>query len=193
MQGIDATLFELVNAGPSVPAWSLQFASFASDFLPSLLALALAIGALFDRRWRHAFITAMISLLAVWLLVQAIRWAFPMPRPAYYDLGIQWVPQGIRPGFPSLHAAGTFTAAFSLWCLPWRFPMLAALAVAATVAWSRLYLGLHFPSDVVAAAMLGALVSILVERGIRLIPRVRTSPAPARAPRARLRSRIRRA
>ncbi|WP_422086053.1 phosphatase PAP2 family protein [Variovorax sp.] len=193
MQGIDATLFELVNAGPSVPAWSLQFASFASDFLPSLLALALAIGALFDRRWRHAFITAMISLLAVWLLVQAIRWAFPMPRPAYYDLGIQWVPQGIRPGFPSLHAAGTFTAAFSLWCLPWRFPMLAALTVAATVAWSRLYLGLHFPSDVVAAAMLGALVSILVERGIRLIPRIRTSPASAGAPRARLRSRIRRA
>lgn len=193
MQGIDAALFELVNAGPSVPAWSLHFASFASDFLPALLALALAIGALFDRRWRHAFITAMVSVLAVWLLVQAIRGVFPMPRPAYYDLGIQWVPQGIRPGFPSLHAAGAFTAAFSLWCLPWRLPMLAALAVAATVAWSRLYLGLHFPSDVVAAAMLGALVSILVERGIRLIPRVRTSPAPERPPRTRLRSRVRRA
>ena len=193
MQDIDAALFELVNAGPSAPAWSLQFASFASDILPALLALALAIGALFDRRWRHAFFTAMVGVLAAWLIVQAIRWAFPMPRPAYYGLGIQWVPQGIHPGFPSLHAAGAFTAAFSLWCLPWRSPMLAALAVAATVAWSRLYLGLHFPSDGVAAAMLGALVSILAERGIRLMSRTRTSPASARAPGVRLRSRTRRA
>jgi undecaprenyl-diphosphatase len=29
-----------------------------------------------------------------------------------------------------------------------------------------MYLGLHFPSDIVAAAMLGAVVSIVVERGI---------------------------
>ena len=193
MQGIDAALFELVNAGPSVPAWSLPFASFASDFLPALLALALAIGALLDRRWRHAFFTAMVSLLAVWLIVHVFRGLFPMPRPAFYGLGIQWVPQGVRPGFPSMHAAGTFTAAFSLWCLPRRWPMLAALAVAATVAWSRLYLGLHFPSDVVAAAMLGALVSIWVERGLRLIPRIRISPAPVQAMMTRLRSRARRA
>jgi len=61
------------------------------------------------------------------------------------------------------------------------------------VAWSRLYLGLHFPSDVVAAAMLGALVSILVERGLRLIPRIRISPAPVQAMMTRLRSRARRA
>jgi undecaprenyl-diphosphatase len=44
--------------------------------------------------------------------------------------------------------------------------MLAALLVAAVVAWSRVYLGLHFPSDIVAAAMLGAVVSIVVERGV---------------------------
>lgn len=88
------------------------------------------------------------------------------PRPAFYGLGIQWVPQGVRPGFPSMHAAGTFAAAFALWCLPSRVPMLAALVVAALVAWSRMYLGLHFPSDIMAATMLGALVAIVVERGV---------------------------
>lgn len=166
MQGLDAALFGLFNAGLSVPAWSIRFAVFASDILPTVLALAIALIAAFDRRWRHAFVTALIAVLAVWLIVHAMRSLVPIQRPAFYGLGIQWVAQGSRPGFPSLHAAGTFAAAFSLWCLPWRAPMVVALLLAAVVAWSRMYLGLHFPSDVIAAAMLGALVSIVVERGV---------------------------
>jgi len=44
--------------------------------------------------------------------------------------------------------------------------MRAALAVAAVVAWSRVFLGLHFPLDVVVGAMLAAVVAIAVERGV---------------------------
>ncbi|WP_440531865.1 phosphatase PAP2 family protein [Variovorax sp. YR566] len=166
MQDLDFALFRLINAGMSVPAWSLGFAEFSSDLLPALLTLGIGVCALFSRRWRYALFTVLMSVLAVWLIVNMIRAVAPIPRPAFYGLGIQWVPQGVRPGFPSLHAAGTFAAAFALWCLPSRWPMLAALLVAAVVAWSRVYLGLHFPSDIVAAAMLGALVSIVVERGV---------------------------
>jgi len=167
MHALDVALFGLINAGASAPAWSIRFARFASDFLPGLLALAVTAGAVFDRRWRGAFVTALLSVLAVWLIVNLFRSLLPIPRPAFYGLGIQWAPQGLRPGFPSLHAAGTFAAAFSLGYLPWRAPVLGALAVAAVVAWSRVFLGLHFPSDVLAAAMLGGLVSIMMERGIR--------------------------
>jgi undecaprenyl-diphosphatase len=166
MQDLDFALFRLINASASVPVWSLRFAEFSSDLLPALLTLVIGACALFSRRWRHALFTVLVSVLAVWLIVNMIRTLVPIPRPAFYGLGIQWVPQGVRPGFPSLHAAGTFAAAFSLWCLPSRAPMLAALLVAAVVAWSRVFLGLHFPSDIVAAAMLGAVVSIAVERGV---------------------------
>lgn len=166
MQDLDFALFRTLNAGVTVPPWTLGFAEFASDLMPALLMLAIGAGALVSRRWRHALLTVLVSLLAVWLLVNLIRTVAPIPRPAFYGLGIQWVPQGVRPGFPSLHAAGTFAAAFSLWCLPSRLPMYAALLVATVVAWSRIYLGLHFPSDILAAVMLGALVSILVERGV---------------------------
>ncbi len=166
MQALDFALFGLLNAAPTVAPWTLRFAEFASDFLPAMLTLAVGACALFSRRWRYALFTLLVSVLAVWLAVHAIRTLAPMPRPAFYGLGIQWVAQGVRPGFPSLHAAGTFAAAFSLWCLPSRGPMRAALLVAALVAWSRVFLGLHFPSDILGAVMLGALVSILVERGV---------------------------
>jgi len=166
MQALDFALFGLINAGPMVQPWSLGFAEFCSDLLPAMLTLAIGVCALFSRRWRYALFTVLLSVLAAWIVVTVIRTLAPIPRPAFYGLGIQWVPQGVRPGFPSMHAAGTFAAAFALWCLPSRVPMLAALVVAALVAWSRMYLGLHFPSDIMAAAMLGALVAIVVERGV---------------------------
>ena len=166
MQALDVALFELINASAAAPAWSIHFARFVSDVLPALLGAAILCGGLIDRRLRYACFTALVSVIAVWLFVNVFRSVMPFQRPAFYGLGIQWAPQGARPGFPSLHAACTFAAAFSLWCLPWRVPMFAALAVAAVVGWSRVYLGLHFPLDVVVGAMLAAVVSIMVERGI---------------------------
>lgn len=192
MQGLDFALFGLINAGPSAAAWSLAFAEFCSDLLPAMLTLAIGFSALFSRRWRYALFTVLLSVLAAWIVVTVIRSLAPIPRPAFYGLGIQWVPQGVRPGFPSMHAAGTFAAAFALWCLPSRVPMLAALVVAALVAWSRVYLGLHFPSDIVAATMLGALVAIVVERGISR-PLSQAASGALVARRRSARSRLRRA
>lgn len=192
MQGLDFALFGLINAGPSVAPWSLAFAEFCSDLLPAMLTLAIGFSALFSRRWRYALFTVLLSVLAAWIVVTVIRALAPIPRPAFYGLGIQWVPQGVRPGFPSMHAAGTFAAAFALWCLPSRLPMLAALVVAALVAWSRVYLGLHFPSDIVAATMLGALVAIVVERGISR-PLSQAASGALVARRRSARSRLRRA
>ena len=87
-----------------------------------------------------------------------------MPRPAALELGIQWLPQGRRSGFPSLHASGSFAVAMVL--LFERRDRWAALFVfaAAAIAWSRVYLGLHFPMDVLAGAVAGSLIALFVER-----------------------------
>ena len=187
MQALDFALFAWLNADASAPLWLIEFARFASEVLPALLALTIVAGAMFDKRWRYALFTALVSVLVTWVIVNVFRSVLPFPRPAAYGLGIQWAPQGARPGFPSLHTATTFAAAFSLWCLPRRAPMLAALAVAAVVGWSRLCLGLHFPSDVAAAVLLGALVSIMVERGVSRPLHLALARMPARRRRARAR------
>lgn len=77
------------------------------------------------------------------------------------------------PSFPSGHAAGAFTfAAFIALRAPrYRAP---ALLFAALVAASRCVLGVHYPSDVLAGALLGSLVGYGLAR---LSLRVRSAPA----------------
>ena len=68
----------------------------------------------------------------------------------------QWIGRG---AFPSGHAATAFAAAT---VIAWDSRRLAipAYALAALVAWSRVYVGVHWPLDVIGGAALGTLVAI---------------------------------
>jgi undecaprenyl-diphosphatase len=88
--------------------------------------------------------------------------AFERPRPPLGDAGI--APVGSLPSswsFPSGHATTTFAAAVALGllCPRLRVP---ALAVAAAVGVSRVYLGVHYAADVLAGAVLGAAIGALL-------------------------------
>ena len=75
--------------------------------------------------------------------------------------------------FPSGHATTAFAAAtaLALLCPRLRLP---AFALAALIAFSRVYLGVHFPSDVITGAALGTLIGAatawLVTRLARAVP-----------------------
>jgi undecaprenyl-diphosphatase len=170
MRSLDLALFSLINAGAATPRWLIHLAAFISDVLPALLAGAFALGALFVRAWRRPLLLGLLSLLLAWLVVTLLRSAIQVPRPASLGLGTQWASQGLRPGFPSMHATASFAFAMALAFARLRVPALVLCLVALLVAWSRVFLGLHFPSDVLAGALLGSLLAWAVERAARRSP-----------------------
>jgi undecaprenyl-diphosphatase len=83
--------------------------------------------------------------------------------------------------FPSSHAANAFALAWVLGAR-WRRGAPWFLALALTVAFSRMYLNRHFLSDVVAAALIGMICSWAAARWLPLRRRARSSGAVSRDP-----------
>jgi undecaprenyl-diphosphatase len=94
--------------------------------------------------------------------------------PLHYARPKTLVPVPHDASFPSGHAATSFAAATML---ALAFPRLAPalLLLAAAVAFSRVYVGVHYPLDIVGGAVLGALIAIALRRLVRA--RRRSPPA----------------
>ncbi|MDR0225368.1 MAG: phosphatase PAP2 family protein [Burkholderiaceae bacterium] len=165
----DPALFALFNADAQTPAASVAVARAISSWLPTLCAAPLLLGL-----WRgspalrRTLVLAMCSMLAAWAVARLIRWGFPSPRPMELGLGMQWVDHALRSSFPSMHATGAFALAqaLTLGCTRHRrWVMASAWGLALAMAWSRVHLGVHLPSDVIGGAIVGICSATLVWRG----------------------------
>jgi undecaprenyl-diphosphatase len=65
-----------------------------------------------------------------------------------------------RYSFPSGHALSSFSAATVLFCYNRKFGT-AAIVLAVLIAFSRLYLYVHFPTDVIGGAILGIVIALI--------------------------------
>ncbi|MFT4034999.1 MAG: phosphatase PAP2 family protein [Patulibacter sp.] len=119
-----------------------------------------AVGAAIDRRRRRDWLIGLGGVGAAYLANTTLKQVARRPRPAFDDLP----PLIATPGplsFPSSHSASSAAAITGYSLLLPRTPL--ALA-AATMAISRIHLGVHYPSDIIAGASLGTLVARLTRR-----------------------------
>jgi undecaprenyl-diphosphatase len=124
------------------------------------ILIALVLGAAY-RRWGVFALTVVAVALADWSAM-GLKALIDRPRPPLrYPEPKTLVPVAHDASFPSGHAATSFAAATMLSLAFPRFaPSLYVLAAA--VAFSRVYVGVHYPLDVIGGALLGALVAVVL-------------------------------
>ena len=111
---------------------------------------------------RKAGISVLIAYLAVYLLGQIVlKQLISRPRPCQIDQTFAMlVARPSSSSFPSTHSAWAFGAATAIF-MQHRKLGAAAYAVAALIAFSRMYMFLHFPTDVLFGTALGIALGVL--------------------------------
>ncbi len=108
------------------------------------------------KKTRRTGVAVLVAYAEVYLLGQiALKNLFSRPHPCQIDLAFEMlVSRPSSSSFPSTHSAWAFAAATAIF-MDHRKIGVAAFAVAALIAFSRLYMFLHFPTDVLFGAALG--------------------------------------
>jgi undecaprenyl-diphosphatase len=128
-----------------------------------LFAAVLVVGLVAGGAARRAAVSGTVSLGLAMAIAHVVSGLVDRPRPFVAHPHVVHLFSAHAPdaGFPSDHATAAFAIAMAVWLRDRRWGA-ALLVLAALLAVGRVALGLHYPADVVAGALLGMGCALLV-------------------------------
>jgi decaprenylphosphoryl-5-phosphoribose phosphatase len=153
----DERLLRLARTHGHTPGAERAVARFSKLGEHGALWVAMGLaGAAIDGERRDRWLRMTRTIAGTYVLNTAIKMIVRRPRPNLPDLP-PLTGTATQLSFPSAHASTSFAAAGLYRRL--GLPTVPLYALASALALSRLYLGVHYPSDLLAGALLGSAVA----------------------------------
>jgi membrane-associated phospholipid phosphatase len=158
LQTLDESAFRFVNSSVANPFfdWLMPFAS-SPPYFGTVVALLIVL--LIWKGGRRGPVCAVMLLLGLIIgdsIINVMKHAVARPRPFLGMIDVtRRVGIGASFSMPSAHAANCFSA-MMITFFYYRRSIRILLPVAVLVGLSRIYNGVHYPSDVLVGAILGA-------------------------------------
>ncbi|HGP2716153.1 TPA: undecaprenyl-diphosphatase [Salmonella enterica] len=160
---LNRSWFLSLNAAPGTPAGLIIFATVCAQYTLFIIPLTLLwhwfLGG--EKGHRQALFSLVTILVALGLGFICTTLSFH-PRPFMVPLGHTWIYHAPETSFPSDHATLFFSAGLSLLLAGAKRSGGLILFLSLLVAWSRVFLGVHFPLDMAGAALVSVLACLLV-------------------------------
>lgn len=168
-QNLDIRILRSINLDRN-PHWdkAMQFMS-NSEATVSIATPAIILGVGFiegDQQIKSDGFTIASAFLLSSAMTTVLKYSVKRPRPFTTYPDIEKLSAGGSYSFPSGHTSSAFATATSLsLAYPKWYVIVPSYAWASTVGYSRMHLGVHYPSDVLVGAIIGAASSYLCYKG----------------------------
>jgi len=158
----EVDLFRAMNlAGTNDP---LDFAMLLFTFVGISYVVVLICIPLWLRGRKDAAFDVVILVILATLAAEALKLIVDRSRPSLELDNVRTIVSASGPSFPSAHATRAFAVACLICIVEPRKYGLTALLFALFISVSRVYLGVHWPTDVLAGAVLGVVIAIVLEK-----------------------------
>lgn len=135
--------------------------------------ILLAVVLLFFRKTRVAGVTVLVALIFNHVMINILlKDLVARPRPyVASDEIVTLIKQLSSFSFPSGHTGTSFTAAFVLYRMLPKKAGIPALVLAALIGFSRMYVGVHYPTDVLGGIVVAFMCSVWAHYLVQVIIR----------------------
>ncbi|MGO1157695.1 phosphatase PAP2 family protein [Acinetobacter lwoffii] len=154
-------LFHILNVPDQASIWMINYASLIAHDLVYLFLLIFAI-AWFRGSYevKTGIIKAFIFTAITLLISEMLSAILSTPRPFVMDVGRTLIEHAPTGSFPSNHMSIFSGIAFAYYFSPQRDLGRILIWTAWLVAWSRVYVGVHFPIDMLGAFLMAIIVNL---------------------------------
>lgn len=165
--------FNIINGLAGKSAFLDQIMIFSAKYLVSIIPItivALWLTQSAENKKAAVFTTFAVSIAL--LLGYITKNLYYHPRPFAIGLGIDLVPDDLTSSFPSNHTTGMFALSFAILFIKRYKLAVISFFLAFIVAFSRIFIGVHFPFDILGGIIfgfVGASIAILLKKQLDVI------------------------